>query len=59
VSNPTTLWIEKETFLLRKVYREQEFEDFRGQVTTTYKPVLDGEATERMLELDAPRSRDW
>jgi len=48
--SPTTLWIEKKTFLLRKIYKEQEFKDFRAQTTTLYTPRINGTITEKMLE---------
>lgn len=54
LNNPTTLWIDKKTFLLRKIYREQEFEDFRTQETTTYIPNLNGEVTNYLLEFNSP-----
>ena len=53
---PTTLWIDKKTFMLRKIYREQTFDDFRTEETTTYKPILNGEVENDLLEF---KSRGW
>lgn len=52
--SPIILWIEKKTFLVRRIDREHQFEDFRTEMTTTYSPVIDGEITEGMLEFGAP-----
>jgi outer membrane lipoprotein-sorting protein len=54
LGGPTILWIDKEKFLLRKVYREQEFDDFRAQTTTIYKPQLNQEVTDEMLDFNPP-----
>lgn len=53
---PTTLWIDKKTFMLRKIYREQTFDDFRTEERTTYKPILNGEVENDLLEF---KSRGW
>ena len=53
-NSPTTFWIDKETFLLRKIYHEQEFKDFRTQETTIYKPNLNGSVTNHSLEFNSP-----
>ena len=50
-----TLWIDKEEFLLRKMYKEQDLENSRAETTTTYKPILNGEVTEKMLEFGSPK----
>ena len=55
--SPVTFWIEKKTFLLRKIFREQEFEDFRTQQTTTYKPILNGKVMDNMLEFNPPKDK--
>lgn len=52
-----TLWIGKEDFLLRKMYQEQDFNDFKLQETTTYDPTINGAVTNRMLEFDSPKKR--
>jgi outer membrane lipoprotein-sorting protein len=50
-----TLWIDKETFLLRKIYTYQDFQDSQAESTTTYKPILNGVVTEKMLEFGSPK----
>jgi len=57
--NAVTFWVDKKTFLLRKMYREQEFEDFIAQTTTTYKPVLNGQAMEDLIEFNPPEAIPW
>jgi len=57
--SPATFWIDKKAFLLRRVYLEQEFEDFRAQRTTTYKPILNGEVMDKMLEFNPPKEKPW
>ena len=49
-----TLWVGKKDFLLRKIYREQEFKDFLGQETTVYRPENNGVVSDRMLGFDSP-----
>ena len=56
---PATFWIEKKTFLLRKIYLEHEFEDFRTQATTTYKLILNGKIKDEMLEFNPPKEKPW
>ncbi len=39
-NNLITLWIDKERFLLLKIYETKTFEDFRTEQTTTYRPEI-------------------
>ena len=48
-----TLWIDKKTFLLRRIDTQAEFRDFRTVRTTTYDPVIDEGCPEEMLEFGA------
>jgi hypothetical protein len=50
-----TLWIDKEEFLLRKIFVYQDLQDSRAESTTTYMPILNGEITEKMLEFGSPK----
>ena len=52
-------WIDKETFLLLKIYREKEFKDFQTQETTTYQPIKNGKVTDLMLEFNPPGESRW
>jgi len=54
-SNPMTLWIDKKTYLVRRVDTQNKFDNFRTEGTTTYDPVVDGEITDKMLEFDPPK----
>ncbi len=56
---PTTIWIDKKTYLLKKVHSEQEFEDFRTQRTTIYAPILNGSVEDNMLEFGPPKDKSW
>jgi hypothetical protein len=51
---PATFWIDKKTMLLKKIYREQQFENFRTRETTVYRPILDAEMSTRSLDFNAP-----
>jgi outer membrane lipoprotein-sorting protein len=52
--SPTTLWIDKQSFLLIQIEEQTRFEDFRTEETTTYKPVVNGEVPEDLLLFDPP-----
>lgn len=58
-ASPTILWIDKETFLLRKIDTQMllQVKNIRVEQTTTYDPVLDGEITDKMLEFDPPKQK--
>jgi len=53
--SPMTIWVEKETFLVRRIDSQKKFDDFRTERTTTYEPVINGEISDKMLEFDPPR----
>ena len=55
---PATLWIDKETFLVRKVYEEKTFDDFRTETTWLYEPVVDVEVDPAQLAFSPP-DRGW
>jgi hypothetical protein len=52
-----TLWIDKKTFLVRRIDTQTKFGYFRTEKTTTYDPVIDGEITDKMLEFDPPKQK--
>jgi hypothetical protein len=54
VNNPITLWIDKTSYLVRRVDEQAKFDNFRTEQTTTYDPVIDGKITDEMLEFDPP-----
>ena len=55
VGSPMTIWVDKNTFLLRRIDAKRKFDDFRTERTTTYEPVINGEISDKMLEFDPPR----
>ncbi len=55
--SPVTLWIEKETYLVRRIDEETKFEDFQTVDTTTYEPVVDGEIADNLLEYNPPNHK--
>jgi len=56
VRKPTTIWIDKHTFLVRRIDKETVFTkaNFRTKKTTIYYPSLNGSIPNKMLELDPP-----
>ena len=54
-ANPMTLWIDKKTFLVRKIEQQMKFPDFRAEQTTTYEPVAGAEVPEAALDFHPPR----
>jgi outer membrane lipoprotein-sorting protein len=51
------LWIDRSTFLVRRIDEKTKFDTFRLERTTTYDPVLDGEITDQMLEFNPPKHK--
>jgi outer membrane lipoprotein-sorting protein len=56
-NNPITLWIDKKSYLVRRIDEQAKFDNFRTEQTTTYDPVIDGEITDKMLEFDPPKQK--
>jgi hypothetical protein len=52
--NPITLWIDKKTYLVRRIDEQAMFPDFRTEQTTTYDPIIDRKITDKLLEFDPP-----
>lgn len=48
------VWIEKKTFLVRRIDKQNQFETFRTESTTTYSPAINGDISEDMLEFGVP-----
>lgn len=51
---PTTVWIDKQSFLIRRVYEEQEHEDFSTKTTWTYDPALNVPVDAELLRFNKP-----
>ena len=49
---PVTLWIDKASFLVRRLDQQNKLANFRTEDTTTYEPVVNGEIPDKMLEFD-------
>jgi hypothetical protein len=54
VRGPATLWIDRSTFLLRRIDEQTQFDDFRTESTTTYEPLLDVAIADSQLRFDPP-----
>src|SRR5207253_2617161 len=54
MGSPTTLWIEKVSYLLRRIDERTQFDDFRTESTTTYTPVANRGVPNAALRFDAP-----
>ncbi|MCE9526753.1 MAG: DUF2092 domain-containing protein [Planctomycetales bacterium] len=51
---PMTLWIDKNSYLLRRVNRPERAEGWTSEETTTYDPVIDGKVEAAMLKFEPP-----
>jgi len=51
---PTTLWIDKETYLLRRREQLMTFPDFRAEQITTYQPAIDRPVADELLAFNPP-----
>lgn len=51
------LWIDKKTFLVRRIDTQNKFDNFRTEATTTYDPVINGEIADKMLAFDPPKQK--
>jgi outer membrane lipoprotein-sorting protein len=49
-----TIWVDKKTFLVRRVESATTFDRFRNQETTTYTPEINVEIPEEALEFNPP-----
>ncbi len=54
VGSPMTIWVDKKTFLVRKIDSQRKFDDFRTERTTTYEPVINGKISDETLKFDPP-----
>lgn len=55
--NPMALWIDKKTFLVRRIDSKTKFDTFSTERTTTYDPIIDEEVPGKALEFDLPKER--
>lgn len=54
VDSHTTLWIDKKTFLVRRIDASKRFANFTTEETTTYAPTINEEIPDGALEFDPP-----
>jgi outer membrane lipoprotein-sorting protein len=54
--NPITIWIDEQTFLVRRIDSTTAFDDFTTTETTIYDPVVNVDIDPKRLEYNAPRS---
>ena len=54
VDIPISLWIDKKSYLVRRIDEQEKFDNFRTEQTTTYDPIIDEKITDEMLEFDPP-----
>lgn len=51
---PTVIWIDKKTFLIRKIESLMKNETFRTEDTVIYEPIIDQNIPEKMLQFVLP-----
>lgn len=54
IATPITIWIDKESYLVRRIVRTFSVEELKTEVTTTYEPIVDEEIAESKLEINHP-----
>jgi hypothetical protein len=52
--SPITLWIEKKSYLLRRIDGQRKFANFRTEETTTYDPTIGELVTDELLAFNPP-----
>jgi outer membrane lipoprotein-sorting protein len=52
--HPITLWIAKDSHLLRRIDTQVRLDDFRTEQTTVYDPTIDEDIADKLLEFDPP-----
>ena len=50
-----TLWIDKKSFLLRRIDAYHDFGDFKTESMTSYAAVADGDVDKEQLEFNPPK----
>jgi len=54
VNSDTTIWIEKSSFLVRKIEKANKFDAFRTESTTTYDSVINEKIAEEVFKFNPP-----
>jgi hypothetical protein len=55
--HPITLWIEKKSYLVRRIDEQAKFDTFRTEQTTTYDPTIDEPIPDQLLAFDPPAQK--
>jgi outer membrane lipoprotein-sorting protein len=55
VEGPETYWIDKKTYLIRRIDERNTFDTFRTEETITYDPVIDEAVADEQLEFRPPK----
>jgi len=53
-NRPMTVWIDKTSYLVRRIDTHTEFDTFRTEQTTTYDPAVNEEIADNLLDFDPP-----
>lgn len=54
VRGPTVTWIDRETFLVRRIENHAQWDDGAVELTTTYEPVIDAPVSDEQLAFNPP-----
>ena len=50
-----SIWVDQETYLVRRIDSTSDFDDFTTQESTTYDPFINDNVDPSLLEFGAPR----
>ena len=53
----TVLWIDKRTYLLRRIKSDSRFSDFHTEETTSYHAAFNKRISDKMLEFNPPKRK--
>jgi hypothetical protein len=54
---PMTVWIDKQSYLVRRIDTQMQTKDARVEATTTYDPMIDADLADDLLKFDPPGQR--
>ena len=53
--SPTVIWIDKKTFLIRRIDSSMQNKTFRTEDTVTFEPIINQKIPAKMLQFDLPK----
>lgn len=56
--NAVTFWIDKDSFLLVKIFEKHKFDKFETETTTTFKPQINVKVSENRLAFNIPQKTE-